>query len=158
MGRIWAESQDQVFLILGQQQQFCSHSERCFVSWSQRIRSHAAQIYPRLRKHIPHKDSFWTQGAGHFFKEKKKSTMVFPVVRYESWVINKDECWRIYALELCGWRRLLRIPWTAGRSKQSILKEINPEYYLVKDWHWRWSSNTSTTWRKEPTHWKNPWC
>ena len=56
--------------------------------------------------------------------------MVFPLVRYESWIIKKDECQRIYALELCGWRRLLRIPWTAGRSNQSILKEINPEYSL----------------------------
>ena len=56
--------------------------------------------------------------------------MVFPLVRYESWIIKKDECQRIYALELCGWRRLLRIPWTAGRSNQAILKEINPEYYL----------------------------
>ena len=49
--------------------------------------------------------------------------MVFQVVRYESWIIKKDECRRIYALELCGWRRFLRIPWTAGRSNQSILQE-----------------------------------
>ena len=57
--------------------------------------------------------------------------MVFPVVMYgyESWIIKKAECLRIDAFELC-WRRLLRVPWTARRSNQSILKEINPEYSL----------------------------
>ena len=58
--------------------------------------------------------------------------MVFPVVMYgcESWTIKKAECWRIDAFELWCWRRLLRVPWTGGRSNQSILKEINPEYSL----------------------------
>ena len=57
--------------------------------------------------------------------------MVFPVVmsRCESWIIKKAECQRIDVFELC-WRRLLRVPWTARRSNQSILKEINPEYSL----------------------------
>ena len=59
-------------------------------------------------------------------------TMVFPVVMYgcESWTIKKAECWRIDAFELWCWRRLLRVPWTARRSNQSILKEISPEYAL----------------------------
>ena len=48
----------------------------------------------------------------------------------ESWTINKTECWRIDAFELWCWRRLLTVPWTARRSNQSILKEINPEYSL----------------------------
>ena len=48
----------------------------------------------------------------------------------ESWTINKAECWRIDAFELWCWRRLLRVPWTARRSNQSILKEISPEYSL----------------------------
>ena len=54
--------------------------------------------------------------------------MVFPVVMYEceSWTIKKAECWRIDAFELWCWRRLLRVPWTARRSNQSILKEISP--------------------------------
>ena len=54
--------------------------------------------------------------------------MVFPVVRYgcESWTVKKAECQRIDAFELWCWRRLLRVPWTAGRSSQSILKEISP--------------------------------
>ena len=54
--------------------------------------------------------------------------MVFPVVMYgcESWTVKKAECQRIDAFELWCWRRLLRVPWTARRSNQSILKEINP--------------------------------
>ena len=58
--------------------------------------------------------------------------MVFPVVMYgcESWTIKKAERWRIDAFELWCSRRLLRVPWTERRSKQSILKEINPEYSL----------------------------
>ena len=56
--------------------------------------------------------------------------IVFPVVMYgrESWAIKKDECQKIDAFELWYWRRLLRVPWTARRSNQSILKEISPEY------------------------------
>ena len=58
--------------------------------------------------------------------------MIFPVVIYgcESWTIKKAECRRIDAFELWCWRRLLRVPWTARRSNQSILKEINSEYSL----------------------------
>ena len=59
--------------------------------------------------------------------------MVFPVVMYgcESWTIKKAECRRIDAFELWCWRRLLRVPWTARRSNQSILKEISPGCSLV---------------------------
>ena len=58
--------------------------------------------------------------------------MVFPLVMYGCvcWTIKKVECWRIDAFELWCWRRLLRVPWTARRSNQSILKEISPEYSL----------------------------
>ena len=58
--------------------------------------------------------------------------MVFPVVVYgcESWTLKKAEHWRIDSFELWCWRRLLRVPWTARRSNQSILKEISPEYSL----------------------------
>ena len=71
---------------------------------------------------------------------------VFPVVMYgcESWTIKKDKCWRIDAFELWCWRRLFRVPWTARRSNQSILKEISPKY--------------SATWCEELTHLKRPWC
>ena len=58
--------------------------------------------------------------------------MVFPVVMYgcESWTVKKADRWRIDAFELCCWRRLLRVPWTARRSNQSILKEISPDCSL----------------------------
>ena len=58
--------------------------------------------------------------------------MVFPVVMYgcESWTVNKAEHRRIDAFELWCWRKLLKVPWTARRSNQSILREINPEYSL----------------------------
>ena len=83
----------------------------------------------------------------------------FPVVMYgcESWTIKKADCWRTDAFELWCWTRFLRVPWTARRSNQSILKKINPSVFW-KDWCWSWSSNTLTTWCKEPTHWKTPWC
>ena len=85
--------------------------------------------------------------------------MGFPVVMYgcESWTIKKVEDQRIDASALWYWRRLLRVPWTARRSNQSILMEINPEYSF-KDWWWSWSSKTVTTWCGEPTHWKRPRC
>ena len=70
----------------------------------------------------------------HYFANKGPSVkaMVFPVVTYgcENWTIKKAECQRIDVLELRCWRRLLRVPWTARRSNQSILKEISPEYSL----------------------------
>ena len=69
--------------------------------------------------------------------------MVFPVAMYgcDSWTIKKAKHQRIDAFELWCWRRLLRVPWTVGRSNQSILKEISPEYSL-EGWCWSWNSNT----------------
>ena len=65
-------------------------------------------------------------------KVRLVKAIVFPVVMYgcESWVIKTVECRRIDAFDLWYWRRLLRIPWTARRSNQSMLKEMNPEYPL----------------------------
>ena len=65
-------------------------------------------------------------------KVRLVKVMVFPVVMYgcESWTVKKAECRRIDAFELWCWRSLLRVPWTARTSNQSILKEINPEYSL----------------------------
>ena len=81
------------------------------------------------------------------------NAMVFPVVMYgcERRTIKKVEHQKIDAFELWCWSRLFRVPWTARRSNQSILKEINPEY-LLEDWCWSWNSNTSATWCEEPTH------
>ena len=93
-------------------------------------------------------------------------TKVFPVVIYvcESWTVNKTESWRIDDFKLWYWRRLLRAPWAARRSNQSILKEVSPEYSLeVLNMHWMycifigcWSSNTLATWWEALTHWKTP--
>ena len=83
---------------------------------------------------------------------------VFPVVMYgcESWTVKKAERQRIDAFELWCWR-LLRVPWTARRSNQFILKEISPgcslEGMMVS-----WNSNTLATWCEEVTHLKRPWC
>ena len=75
-------------------------------------------------------------------------------------VSKKAEYWRIDAFELWSWRRLLRAPWTARRSNQSIL---NIDWKSVlnihwKYWCWSWSSNILATWCEELTHWKRPWC
>ena len=80
--------------------------------------------------------------------------MGFPVVkcRCESWIIKKTECRKIDAFELWCWRRLLRDPWTARSSNQSILKEINPEYSLEG------LMLKLKLWFEELTHWKRPWC
>ena len=84
--------------------------------------------------------------------------MVFPVVMYEcdSWTIKKAEHLRIDAFELWCWRRLLRVPWTARRSNQSILKEISPE--IIGRTDVEWNSNTLATWCEELTYLKIPWC
>ena len=85
--------------------------------------------------------------------------LVFPVVMYgcERWTIKKAECQRSDAFELWCWRRLLRVPWTARRSNQSILKEISLGVHW-KDWCWSWNCNTLATWCEELTHLKRPWC
>ena len=85
--------------------------------------------------------------------------MVFPVVMYgwEIWTVKKAEHRRIDAFELWHWRRLLRVPWTARRSNQSILKRSVLGVHW-RDWCWRWNSNTLATSCEELTHWKRPWC
>ena len=90
-------------------------------------------------------------------KFHRVKAMVFPVVIYgcESWTIKKAQCRRIDAFELWCWRRLLRAPWTARRSNQSILKGISPGCSLEG---LMLNSNTLATWYKELTHWKRPWC
>ena len=73
------------------------------------------------------RDIFFLPTKVHLVK-----TLVFPVVTYgcETWTIKEAEHWTVYAFELWCWRKLSRVPWTARRSNQSILKEINPEYSL----------------------------
>ena len=85
--------------------------------------------------------------------------MVFPVVMYgcETWTVKKAEHRRIDAFELWCWRRLLRVPWTARRSNQAILKEISPGISL-EGMMLSWNSSTLATSCEELTHWKRPWC
>ena len=80
--------------------------------------------------------------------------VVFPVVMYgcESWTVKKAEHWRIDAFELWCWRRLLRVPWTARRSNQSILKEIIPDFLWPpdrKNWLFRKDPDVGKDWRQE---------
>ena len=90
-------------------------------------------LAPWKKSYVKPKQRFKKQR--HHFSNKgpyKSKLCFFPVVMYgcESWTTKKAECRRIDAFELWCWRRLLRVPWTARRSNQSILKEINPEYSL----------------------------
>ena len=84
-------------------------------------------------------------------------TMISPVIRYgcESWIIKKAECQRIDAFEVWCWRRLLRVPWTASRFNQSILKEISSEYSL-KGLRLKLKLQYSGTWSKNWLIWKDP--
>ena len=76
------------------------------------------------------------------------------------YVLDYKESWvpKINSFELWCWRRLLRVPWTAKRSNQSILKEISPGCSLKGLKDWSWNSNTLATWCEELAHWKRPWC
>ena len=85
--------------------------------------------------------------------------MVLPIVMYgcESWSIQKAECWRIDAFEFWCWRRLLKVPWTARRFNQSILKENSPEYSLeglVLKLKLQYFGHLM----RKTDHWKRPWC
>ena len=103
----------------------------------------------------------------HYFADKNPSSQsygfssshawMWELDHKESWVLKNCELSELSAFGLWCWRRLMRVPWTARRSHQSVLKEVNPEYSF-EDWCWRWNSNTLATWCKEVTHWKRPWC
>ena len=88
--------------------------------------------------------------------------MVFPIVTYgrESWTVKKAARWKTDAFELWCWRRLLRVPWTASRSNQSILKEISLEYSLeglMLKLKFQYFGHQM--WRTDSMdHWKRPWC
>ena len=92
-------------------------------------------------------------------KVRLVKAMVFPVVMYgcESWSVKKAECQRIDAFELWCWRRLLRVPWTARSSKQSILKEISPGISL-EAMMLKLKYQYVTTSCEELTHWKGLRC
>ena len=85
--------------------------------------------YDQPRQHIK-KQKHYFANKGPKVKAMVFSVVMYDYVMYESWTIKKAEHQRIDAFDLCCWRRLLRVPWTARRSNQSLLKEINPEYSL----------------------------
>ena len=92
-------------------------------------------------------------------KVRLVKAMIFPVVMYgcESWTVKKAECRRIDAFEVWCWRRLLRVPWTARRSKQSILKEFSPGISL-EGMMLKLKLSILATSCEELTHWKRLWC
>ena len=96
----------------------CSYEIKRYLLLGKKVRTNLDSI-------LKSRDTFST-------KVRLVKAMVFPVVMYEceSWTVQKAECRRIDVFELWCWRRLLRVPWTARRSNQSILKEISPEYSL----------------------------
>ena len=110
--------------------------------------------YGKPRQHIKKHRHYFVNKGSYIVK-----AMVFPVVMYrcESRTIKKAECQRIDVFELWCWRRLLRVPWTARRSNQSILKEISPEYSLeglmlkLKLWYFGHLMGRTA-------HLKRPWC
>ena len=92
-------------------------------------------------------------------KVRLVKAMIFPVVMYgcDSWTIEKAECQSIDTFELWCWRGLLRVPWTARRSNQSILKQISPGCSL-EGLMLKLKLQYLATWCEELTHWKRPWC
>ena len=110
------------FPLLGLQ----NHCGQWLQSWNQKMTASWQESYDKPRQCI--------EKQRHYSANKVcvVKGMVFPVVKYgyESWTVKKAEPQRIDAFELWCWRRLLKVPWTARRSNQSILKEINPEYSL----------------------------
>ena len=113
------------------------------------------------RKVMTNLDSIWkSRDITLPTKVHLVKALVFQVVMYgcESWTVNKVECWRIYAFELWCWRRLLRVPWTARRSNQSILKDISPgcslEVLMLK---LKLQYFGHLMWRVDSLE-KRPWC
>ena len=111
------------------------------------------------RKVMTNLDSMKSRDMTLSTKIHLAKAMVFPVIMYgcESWTIKKAECQRIDAFELWCWRRLLKDPWTARRSNQSILKEISPEHSL-EELILKLKLQYFGPWCEELTHWKRPWC
>ena len=107
--------------------------------------------YDKPRQHV--------KKQRHYFGNKGLYTQSysFSSSHVQIWELDDNEGWarRIDAFKFWCWRRPLRVPWTARRSKQSILRKS------ILNTHWKgwcWSSNTLATWWKEVTHWKRPWC
>ena len=123
MANKWGNSGNSGWLYFGGLQ---NHCRLWLLPWNEKTLTPWKESYDQPRQHI--------KKQRHYFANKGLSinAMFFPVVMYgcESWTIKKAECQRTDVFELWCWRGLLRVPWTARRSNQSILKEISPEYSL----------------------------
>ena len=127
-----------------------NHCRLWLQPWKSKILAPWKKSYDQPRQHI--------KKQRHYFANEGPSSQSY-IWMYgcENWTIKKAEHWRIDAFELCCWRRVLRIPWTARRSNQSIWR-ISVLNIHWKDWCWSWNSSTLATWCKELTHLKRPWC
>ena len=121
----------------------CSHEIKTLVPWK--------KSYDKPRSHIIRSRDITLPT-----KVCRVEAMISPIVTYgcESWIIKKAEWRRLNAFELWCWRRLLRVPWTARMSNQSILEKSNLNIHR-KDAE---AANTLATWWEELTHWERPWC
>ena len=119
MANRWGNSVNSVWLYFGGLQ---NHCRWWLQPWNSKTLNPWKESYDQPRQHIKKRDITLPT------KICLVKAMVFPVVMYgsERWTVKKAKCWRIDAFELWCWRRLLRVPWTARRSNQSILKEISP--------------------------------
>ena len=124
----------------------CSHEiKRCLVPWKESY-DKPRQCIKKQRHHFINKVPY---SKSHSFSSSH--VWMWEVDHKEGWV-SKNRYFRTVELE-----KTVEIPWTARRSNQSILKEINPEYSLEGLTCWGLSCNTLATWCKELTHWKRPW-
>ena len=120
--------------------------------WDKKTLTPWKKSYDQTRQHVKKQRYYFTNNG-------LIKAMVFPVVMYgcESWTVKKAERRKSDPFELWCWKRLLRVPWTARRSNQSILKEISPECSL-EGLMLKLKLNTLATWCEELNHWKRPWC
>ena len=129
----------------------CSHKIKMLATWK--------KSYDQPRLHI--KKQRQKKKQRHYFADKGPSIQSYGFSSSYVWIweldIKKAERWRIDAFELWCWRRLLRVPWTARRSNQPVLKQISLNIHW-KDWCWSWNSNPLATWWEELTAWKRPCC
>ena len=112
-----------------------NHCRWLLQSWNKKTLTPWKKSYDKTRQHIK-KQRYYFVNKLSLVKDTVFSVVMY---EYEGWTIMKAEWWRIDAFELWCCRRLLRVPWAARRSNQSILKKISPEYSW-KDWCWSWNS------------------
>ena len=124
-----------------------NHCRRWLQTWNQKMIAPWRKSYDKPRQCI--------KKQRHYFANEGPSSQGYGFSSSHVWMwetIKKTEHWRNDAFELWYWRSLLRVPWTARRSNQSILKEINPEYSLEGLMLKSWSFNTLATWNEQPNH------